>query len=612
MTTRGSTHRLEVGYNNNKYTFLYINSNSFVNGETSNNNEGIGYHYTQNELSPKISLYHENTYLLDISDVITAGDFMLIGEAVDDINSLYSTNVEYLARDTSGIDPLPFSTSTSFGSGASASVSQTGGVIDTSVTIENGGSNYGGTVTVSIVDRDGNGSGATATATISAGAIDSIAITGGGTGYTDPIVIIGDIIKITPTADTPDLYYFSNGGVGRGGEFPNGTELIDAKILLNLDISGSVVTNEWRLIRDGIVAGWQDSRIEKFVRKGGYRRVLFAIQQWDANQYLVMNWVLVDLSDVDVKFHQLSPAKINGENTNSFAATVGYIIDTNIIRVGEGNTNNARALNTAAALFYNELGCKYKASRNEIIHVPDADTFNAGTNPETPDWIDSLENVYINRVNVIAIDKAKGEDDFLNPGTKTTAHTASETRMTTDYTNGNLSPWVYTMEAQKATGPTGRSRYINTFEEFADTFVLALEGAITNTIPCLLEGTIITTDQGDIPIEKLTINNTIRGMKLALVDFSYTESVNICKIPKNWFGENKPSNDLFITKGHAIARDFNKPNNLKKDYMSAGKFSFNKLENNLKTEKKHKVYHIRFKNNYSWFLANNYPVESLK
>ena len=618
ITRIGTTHRFDVGINaaGTKYDLSYKNSihldTTFDSGN-GNNKTGIGYAgYSTLHLAPKLSVYHKNTYLFDFSAGTLTNDTMILTEKKDDTSTLHTDNVRYLS--SNGVDLTTFTTG-DIGSGATATATVTGGEI-TGIILGNGGSQYTQAPRVTIIDLTNAAiTPATATATVNAGEITGFNLSVVGASYVTPYVIIGDVLEYSPTVDSPDLWYGSATTDNAGNKLPNGTESIDVKILVNIDVSGSVSisqtsgVSEFSLIRNGIKAGWSDPRVEGFIRDGGYRKVLFGVNQWqDTNEsYNSLGWMLVDLSDVDVKFHQLSPKKINGENTNSFSATVDNILSDNFPRVSGGATDNGSALHYSTLRFYDDIGAKYHASRNEIIHVPDADTTHS-----TLDWKTSMDLTAINRVNVIAIDQAKGEADFLSAGTKTDTHTPAAAGLPQSYNNKNLSPWAYTMESQKANGPTGASRKINTFQEFSDTFVLILEGAITNTIPCLLEGTIITTDQGKLPIEKLTIKNTIRGMKLQLVDFSNTDSVNICRIPKNWFGVNKPNHDLLITKGHAIARDFNKPDRLQKEYLSAGKFSFNKLSNNLKIGIQHKVYHIRFENKYSWFLANNYPVESLK
>lgn len=620
VTRIGTTYRFELGINGlgTKYNLTYKNSihldTNFDNGY-GNNRTGIGYAGYSTHLAPKLSVYHKNTYLFDFSAGALTNETMILTEKEDDTSTLHTDNVRYLSSNGNDITTL---TSTDIGSGATATATLNGGAIQ-SITVENKGSQYTQVPRVTIIDLTNAAiTPATATAVVNgAGEITAINLNAGGSDYVTPYVIIGDVLEYSPTVDSPNLWYGSTGTDKAGNKLPNGTDLIDVKILVNIDVSGSVGTGseaspgvyEYSLIKDGIKAGWGDPRVEGFIRDGGYRKVLFGVNQWQDTDkaYNSLGWMLVDLSDVDVKFHQLSPAKINGENTNSFAATVNNILSDNFPRVGGGGTDNGSALHYSTLRFYDNIGAKYHSSRNEIIHVPDADT-----TKDTYDWKSSMDKTDINRVNVIAIDKAAGEADFLSAGTKTDAHLAVDAGLPQAYNNKNLSPWAYTMESQKANGPTGASRFISSFQEFSETFVLILEGAITNTIPCLLEGTIITTDQGKLPIEKLTIKNTIRGMKLQLVDFSNTDSVNICRIPKNWFGVNKPNQDLLITKGHAIARDFNKPDRLQKEYLSAGKFSFNKLSNNLKTGIQHKVYHIRFENKYTWFLANNYPVESLK
>lgn len=78
---------------------------------------------------------------------------------------------------------------------ATATATQTGGVVDT-ITVTNGGGGYSSAPTVTITG--GPGTGATATAVLSGDTIGSINLLSGGTDYTDPVTVtIGDPVVVT-------------------------------------------------------------------------------------------------------------------------------------------------------------------------------------------------------------------------------------------------------------------------------------------------------------------------------------------------------------------------------------------------------------------------------
>lgn len=132
--------------------------------------------------------------------------------------------------------------------------------------------------------------------------------------------------------------------------------------------------------------------------------------------------------------------------------------------------------------------------------------------------------------------------------------------------------------------------------------------SLSQFVPCLLEGTIITTDQGNLPIEELTLNNTIRGIPIKKITKNKINSKHICKIPKNWFDLNKPNKDTYITKSHNICVENEKK--FPKGFKRAGSFDCGNLPINLETELC-TVYHISFGSKHSYYHANNLPVESL-
>lgn len=129
-----------------------------------------------------------------------------------------------------------------------------------------------------------------------------------------------------------------------------------------------------------------------------------------------------------------------------------------------------------------------------------------------------------------------------------------------------------------------------------------------NFVPCLFAGTIIKTDQGNLPIEDLNTNNTIRGIKIRAISKNRAKKEEIVKIPKNWFSKNKPNRSILITKAHNICKGNYKL--FPKGFIRAGDFEFSDLPTGL-TKEYYDVYHISFGKLHSWYLANNLPVDSL-
>ena len=129
-----------------------------------------------------------------------------------------------------------------------------------------------------------------------------------------------------------------------------------------------------------------------------------------------------------------------------------------------------------------------------------------------------------------------------------------------------------------------------------------------NFVPCLFAGTIIKTDQGNLPIEDLNTTNTIRGIKIRAISKNKVKKEEIVKIPKNWFSKNKPNRSILITKSHNICKGNHKL--FPKGFIRAGNFDFSDLPTGL-TNDYYNVYHISFGKIHSWYLANNLPVDSL-
>ena len=73
-----------------------------------------------------------------------------------------------------------------------------------------------------------------------------------------------------------------------------------------------------------------------------------------------------------------------------------------------------------------------------------------------------------------------------------------------------------------------------------------------NTNVCLTSNTIIKTDQGCIPISKITEHTSIEGHRLLGYTKGFYDGPYIVKIQKDAFGKNHPNQDLFVTPEHSV------------------------------------------------------------
>ena len=69
---------------------------------------------------------------------------------------------------------------------------------------------------------------------------------------------------------------------------------------------------------------------------------------------------------------------------------------------------------------------------------------------------------------------------------------------------------------------------------------------------CVLAGTIITTDQEEIIIEKLNNNHTINNIKILGISKDFYMREELVLIKKNAISENVPSDDLYITPNNQL------------------------------------------------------------
>ena len=124
--------------------------------------------------------------------------------------------------------------------------------------------------------------------------------------------------------------------------------------------------------------------------------------------------------------------------------------------------------------------------------------------------------------------------------------------------------------------------------------------------PCFIAGTIITTDQGPVPIEKLTKDNSIRGIFVSRVTECYSTKCPLVLIKKDAFGTNRPDKDTISTIWHRVYVNEND---------KTGK-RFKKLVNEKTVKILEKqvqlVYNVQLGNVYTYMHANNLKVETLK
>jgi hypothetical protein len=69
---------------------------------------------------------------------------------------------------------------------------------------------------------------------------------------------------------------------------------------------------------------------------------------------------------------------------------------------------------------------------------------------------------------------------------------------------------------------------------------------------CFPKGTPILTDQGTIPIDKLTVNNTIDHKKIVGITQTVTDDKYLIRFKHNALGNNIPSKETIMTKDHKI------------------------------------------------------------
>ena len=127
-------------------------------------------------------------------------------------------------------------------------------------------------------------------------------------------------------------------------------------------------------------------------------------------------------------------------------------------------------------------------------------------------------------------------------------------------------------------------------------------------INCFVAGTMIKTDQGELPIEKVSRKNTINGDKVYCIETSLLKNKDdfYLLVKKDAFGENRPDKDTLSTKWHGV-------------YIKEQDTEFIRLidlidEKNIIKKpvvEPVKFYNICLKDKHGYMYANNLKVETL-
>ena len=125
-----------------------------------------------------------------------------------------------------------------------------------------------------------------------------------------------------------------------------------------------------------------------------------------------------------------------------------------------------------------------------------------------------------------------------------------------------------------------------------------------NTVDvCLLKGTMIYTDQGKIPVERINGTHTVNNYKVkAVTKGTFFDNIMV-RIEKDTFGENIPFEDTYVTPYHSLY--------LNRKFIIAGRL-VNKINgiSFVTMAERPMVYNILFE---KWLVitANGIPMESL-
>lgn len=123
---------------------------------------------------------------------------------------------------------------------------------------------------------------------------------------------------------------------------------------------------------------------------------------------------------------------------------------------------------------------------------------------------------------------------------------------------------------------------------------------------CFLEGTDITTDQGPIPIEQLTQNNTIYGSKINNITQSDNFFGHLIHFKPNSLAQDLPSTDTFATPTHAIFCPKDKQMKMAKDFCDGE----NVVEDFTK-DKTSKIYNVVCEDDKGEIIAHSMYVNNM-
>jgi hypothetical protein len=166
------------------------------------------------------------------------------------------------------------------------------------------------------------------------------------------------------------------------------------------------------------------------------------------------------------------------------------------------------------------------------------------------------------------------------------------------------------MTADDTSAPDGTTVDIDTMtfsvtqSAFSDTGNV---DGIPMSFACLLEGTQILTPNGEVSIELLKKGDEIlthdkRVLKIKEIDVSQVGRNKPYKVPKDFFGENLPSADTYLSGDHAIRKIGEDNAWMLPKYLP--------LEYCLKIENTEKYYNLQLESMEDTFIANGLAVES--
>jgi len=309
---------------------------------------------------------------------------------------------------------------------------------------------------------------------------------------------------------------------------------VDLELVLLIDDSGSVDDTEFRYQIAGISAALRDSDVQNEIDSGSYaayKKIALIIIAFSGNaqQAKAMDWTVVTKS-----------------NASTIATTVDNIWPDNS---GTGATfsryEGSTAVGNGIQYAYQQFtGNGYTGTR-KIIDVS-GDGQDNDSNVDTDVAAAAAISAGVDLVNGLAI----GNSSLLTWYEENVIAGTGAFAVNVANYSSLASVFLSKLQAEaENTYPAGATNASGTGYVEGNT--------INSGIPviCLLEGTLILTDQGEIPIENITCNNTIFNKKIVYVTKALS-SENIVLMQKDCLGDNIPSKDTYITDTHEISINY--------------------------------------------------------